>query len=45
MTELVQILGEMEKLRPEAGRLAAHLRELGRDFRMEEILGTLESVA
>ena len=44
VTELEGILNEVEKLGPKARRLAAHLRELSQDFRMDEILRILEEM-
>ena len=44
VTELEQTLDEVEKLGPEAGRLAARLRGLSQDFKMDEILDTLEKI-
>ena len=44
VTELEQTLDEMKKLGPEAGRLAAHLRGLSQDFKMDEILDILVKI-
>ena len=44
VTELEKTLNEVENLGAEAGRLAAHLRGLSQDFRMEEILKILEEI-
>lgn len=44
VTELEGILDEMEALSPEAGQLAARLRELSQDFKMEEILSVLQEM-
>jgi CheY-like chemotaxis protein len=44
VTELERTLNEVEKLGPEESRLAAHLRGLSQDFKMEEILSILEQM-
>ena len=44
ITELRQGLDEVEQLGEEAGRLAAHLRELSQEFDMEKILAILDEV-
>jgi CheY-like chemotaxis protein len=44
VTELERTLDEVETLGPQAGRLAAHLRGLSQDFKMEAILGILEEI-
>ena len=44
VTELEKALDEIAALDPEASRLAAHLRGLSRDFKMEEILSLLEDI-
>ena len=41
VTELESTLDEVAELGPEAARVAARLRELSQDFRMDEILGIL----
>ena len=44
VTELERTLNEVEKLGPEESRLAAHLRGLSQDFKMEEILEVLQNI-
>ena len=44
VTELEQALREVESIGGEAARLAAKLRELSQDFKMDEILGILEEI-
>ncbi|OGG46244.1 MAG: hypothetical protein A3F84_23740 [Candidatus Handelsmanbacteria bacterium RIFCSPLOWO2_12_FULL_64_10] len=44
VTELERTLDEVETLGPQAGRLAAHLRGLSQDFKMEEILKILGEI-
>ena len=44
VTELESVLDEVAKQSPEAGRLAAHLRGLSQDFKMDEILEILRSI-
>jgi len=42
VTELEQMLDDLEAQRPESRRLAAHLRDLSQDFAMNEILTILD---
>jgi len=42
VTEVEKTLDEVEKLGAQEGRLAAHLRNLSQDFKLEEILEVLE---
>ena len=44
VTTLERTLEDVAALGPDASRLAARLRELSQDFRMEEILGILEEI-
>ncbi len=44
VTELEQILDEVEKQSPEEGRLAGHLRGLSQDFKLDEILSILDQL-
>jgi signal transduction histidine kinase/CheY-like chemotaxis protein len=44
VTELEQTLDEVQKIGPEAGRLATHLRSLSQDFKMDEILTLLRKI-
>jgi len=44
VTELEQMLDELEAQQPEMRQLAAHLHNLSQDFRMEELLAILDQV-
>jgi len=44
VTELEQMLDELEAQQPETRQLAAHLRNLSQEFQMNELLATLDQI-